>query len=334
MVNFRGFIKVCLVFNTVVMISVCSADNLLATNSGQAINNQHKSVKMATELKTLRHAATMGIGLGMLKVHKKMESNLLNLYNNFIKTIKNSKTSDNLALTKLKELEKTMKRDKYAMNILQNGFDFSMNTRNVRNYRQSLSQMALDEKAKKADISMDLDMDVKNVQNKVENHLKFMRDKISSVRDALKRVESKKQKISFTSPKPATQHPPHMNGIFNHDIVRLPQLLVPIYDIDVESFYRFRRQNDEDSEGNNKIDTKESQEEDFDDNFGPPPSSGGGGGIGGLIASLSGGEGGSDVGALVGAISGVITNLFGPGGLDIPSLLSSGTSLLAGLLGL
>ena len=64
---------------------------------------------------------------------------------------------------------------------------------------------------------------------------------------------------------------------------------------------------------------------------------------------------GSDVGALVGALSGIVTSLFGvnnlnfitqwtfliiinyaiwqPGGLDVPSLISTGTSLLAGLLG-
>lgn len=30
--------------------------------------------------------------------------------------------------------------------------------------------------------------------------------------------------------------------------------------------------------------------------------------------------------------SGVVTTLFGPGGLDVPTLISSGTSLLAGLL--
>lgn len=31
-------------------------------------------------------------------------------------------------------------------------------------------------------------------------------------------------------------------------------------------------------------------------------------------------------------LSGVVTTLFGPGGLDVPTLISSGTSLLAGLL--
>ncbi|CAD7091101.1 unnamed protein product [Hermetia illucens] len=62
---------------------------------------------------------------------------------------------------------------------------------------------------------------------------------------------------------------------------------------------------------------------------GPPPP---GGPIVGLIASLSGGDEGSDVGALVGALTGVVMNLFGPGGLDVPGLLSGGTALLAGLL--
>ncbi|XP_049544044.1 uncharacterized protein LOC125956308 [Anopheles darlingi] len=61
---------------------------------------------------------------------------------------------------------------------------------------------------------------------------------------------------------------------------------------------------------------------------------GGPGGLVGLIASLSGGgDEGSDVGALIGTLSGLITNLFGPGGLDIPGLLGTGTSLIAGLLG-
>ncbi|XP_055615222.1 uncharacterized protein LOC129761522 [Toxorhynchites rutilus septentrionalis] len=57
------------------------------------------------------------------------------------------------------------------------------------------------------------------------------------------------------------------------------------------------------------------------------------GGLVGLIANLSGGEEGSDIGALVGALSAAITNIFGPNGLDVPGLLGTGTSLLAGLLG-
>lgn len=101
-----------------------------------------------------------------------------------------------------------------------------------------------------------------------------------------------------------------------------------------ESFYRFRRQNNEVASGGDKRE-KENQSEDdngeFDDEF--DASSGGepGGGILGLIAGLSSNEG-TDVGALAGLISTVVTNLLGPGGLDIPSVLSTGSSLISGLL--
>ncbi|XP_062141072.1 uncharacterized protein LOC133849180 [Drosophila sulfurigaster albostrigata] len=72
----------------------------------------------------------------------------------------------------------------------------------------------------------------------------------------------------------------------------------------------------------------------FDDegDAGGADAGGGGGGLVGIIGSLSGGEGGSDVGALIGALTGLISSLFGPGGLDIESLISTSTSLLAGLL--
>ncbi|XP_034123505.1 keratin, type I cytoskeletal 9 [Drosophila guanche] len=65
---------------------------------------------------------------------------------------------------------------------------------------------------------------------------------------------------------------------------------------------------------------------------GAAPAAGGGGGLVGIIGSLSGGEGGSDVGALIGALTGVVSTLFGPGGLDIETLISTSTSLLSGLL--
>lgn len=297
----------------------------------------------------LRQTAAMGIALGMIKVHKKMESNVLNLLKNFTKVVENSKASETVAINQLKELKKTMTRDKYAINILKNGLDLALNSKSVRNYRQALSKMAHGVRVKTPENPLISDVNVKEVQIIVENHLNFMRGEMSSAREALKKVESNKTpKISFTSSKPKLQHPIHMNSIFNHDTVRLPQLIVPmVYEIDVESFYRLRRQNEDDnknevdsksedkSKDEDKIGSTRESQEDFDENFGPPSEpSGGGGGITGLIASLSGGEGGSDVGALVGAISGVISSLFGPGGLDLPSLLSTGSSLIAGLLGL
>ncbi|XP_058063447.1 uncharacterized protein LOC131213427 [Anopheles bellator] len=72
---------------------------------------------------------------------------------------------------------------------------------------------------------------------------------------------------------------------------------------------------------------QESESESSEEDGGDGP-----GGLVGLIASLSGGDEGSDVGALIGTLSALVTNLFGPGGLDVPGLLGTGTSLIAGLL--
>jgi hypothetical protein len=309
---------------------------VLSTVSQLAISKKPSDLIIPNESikksESLRHVAAMGIALGMVKVNERMEANVMALLKNFTKLAKNPKTSEIISLTMLRELEKTMKRDKYAINILKNGLDLAMNAKSVRNYRQTLSKMALEAKNRRPQKPTESDLNAQKVQTAVENHLKFMRDEIRSAREALKEVESNKNpKISSTSPKPTLQHPIHMNGIFNHDIVRLPQLIVPMV-YEIESFYRFRRQNEEESEDVNRVDASKESQEDFDDSFGPP-SEAAGGGITGLIASLSGGEGGSDVGALIGAISGIITNLFGPGGLDVPTLLSSGTSLIAGLLG-
>ena len=333
MVNIREF-SLFLVLVAVTKLTLCAKTDVKVSGSKKTDN--------------LRQTAAMGIALGMIKVHKKMESNVLNLLNNFTKVAKNSKTSETVAVNQLKELKKTMNRDKYAINILKNGLDLALNSKNVRSYRQALSKMAHGERLKTPENLLISDLSVEKVQVIVDNHLNFMRKEMSLAHEALKKVESNKTpKISFTSPKPKLQHPIYMNSIFNHDTVRLPQLIVPmVYEIDVESFYRFRRQNEDDaknegdsktedeSKDENKVDSTRESQENFDENFGPPSEPSGGGGVTGLIASLSGGEGGSDVGALVGAISGVISSLFGPGGLDVPSLLSTGSSLIAGLLGL
>uniref|UniRef100_A0A182Q8R2 Uncharacterized protein n=1 Tax=Anopheles farauti TaxID=69004 RepID=A0A182Q8R2_9DIPT len=115
--------------------------------------------------------------------------------------------------------------------------------------------------------------------------------------------------------------------------VRLEDLLTAGLKAHVEALFRpaNRRQDEPDT---NEIavsvdpagDSTESGSESSEEEEGP-------GGLVGLIASLSGGDEGSDVGALIGSLSAVITNLFGPGGLDVPGLLGTGTSLIAGLLG-
>lgn len=148
---------------------------------------------------------------------------------------------------------------------------------------------------------------------------------------------------TFASSAVAANDDNRLNEIFNHNTHQwLPQLYVqmpinyylPLHETPAtfgESFYRFRRQNEnENSENGRKKEKQEEAAGEFDDEF-ETSDGGGGGGILGLIAGLSSSEG-VDVGALAGLISTVVTNLFGPGGLDIPSLLGSGSSLLSGLL--
>lgn len=284
----------------------------------------------------------MGIMLGAVKVEQQMEVNIVKMLGDFMKSVHKSNMKQ--AAKKLSEIETTMERDKHAIDILKSAMDLAMKTKTVHEYRLALSKIAVDDVKAKNELShqkkpniVDKTSMVNELQANVQSHLNLIRNKVgASVQATMKTIDVRKKSQIVSTPPTTTVTSPsivHMNDIFNRDIVRLPQLLHvqvppwPVYQIDVESFYRFRRQNDEEKSENQE---NENDEEDFDDGLAPPANNGG---FAGLLAGLSGGEGGSDVGALIGAISGVITNLFGPGGLDIPSLLSTGTSLIAGLLG-
>ncbi|XP_031625591.1 uncharacterized protein LOC116342211 [Contarinia nasturtii] len=95
------------------------------------------------------------------------------------------------------------------------------------------------------------------------------------------------------------------------------------------------KQNDDDEDneidGGDKDDGNKGEEGDEDfsgsSDFSEEP-----GGLVGLITNLSGGDEGSDFNAIIGAISQVLSNLLGPGGLDVPVVVTSGTALLASLL--
>lgn len=283
-----------------------------------------------------KRAATMGLMLGTVQVEKKMEVNVMKLLNEFLRNLQKSNTA--AAIKKMKEIETTIYRDKQAIEILKNAMDLAMKTKTIRDYREALNKVAKADatsKNQKPKKTKEIDKKmVKELQSNVQSHLKLMHNKVdASVRQTISSMGGKKKSEIVSTPPTVTSPNTHMTDIFNRDIVRLPQFHVqlpiwsPVYQLDVESFYRFRRQNDDEKEdeneqsGNKVEDSKENEEEEFEDALGPPANNGG---LAGLIASLSGGEGGSDVGALIGAISGVVTKLFGPGGLDIPSLLSSG----------
>lgn len=291
----------------------------------------------------------MGIMLGAVKVEQQMELNIVKMLGDFMKSVHKSNIKQ--ATKKSSEIETTMERDRHAIDILKSAMDLAMKTKTVHEYRLALNKIAVDDVKAKNELNhkkltqkkpnkvVDKTTMVNELQANVQSHLKLIRDKVgASVQATMKTIDGRKKSEIVSTPPTTVTSPSivHMNDIFNRDIVRLPQLLHvqvppwPVYQIDVESFYRFRRQNDDKSDEKNENQEKENDEEDFDDGLAPPANNGG---FAGLLAGLSGGEGGSDVGALIGAISGVITNLFGPGGLDIPSLLSTGTSLIAGLLG-
>lgn len=296
----------------------------------QSLPNVQKGVISLQE--HLKHAAPFGVMLGAVKVEKAMEINLMKLISDFQKSLQRSDPTG--ARKKHKEIETTMERDKHAIEILMHAMALATKTKNISEYREALNKLAAkDSIGKNQKIEPKPPKRFDDVKASVKNHMKIMQEKVdAAIKQAIESMEikTKKKTSQIVSTSPAITSPNiHMNDIYNRDTVRLPPLYVqmpvwlPGYNIDVESFYRFRRQNDlvDNQIENSKEKTKESEEEFDDDDLGNPSSNGG---IGGLIASLSGGEGGSDVGALVGAISGVITNLFGPGGLDIPSLISTG----------
>ncbi|KAG5683182.1 hypothetical protein PVAND_012478 [Polypedilum vanderplanki] len=303
-----------------------------------------KNVKLLVENveKNLKRAATLGVALGTEKATQKMQLNILQLLHDFIKTIQGANMRQ--TMMKYQKIEDTIDRDKKAVEILSNAIKLATKTETLDEYHSALKELSKNQtksaqKQSKFIPKSKIELMAK-LKTDVDDHVNFLRKKVdTTVKETLDsmKLNEKKSEISSTlSTITSLSSSTHANDIFKHETYNLPQLLIrmPLWPVGVESlnFYRFRRQNDDDVSdneiSNDKIDEENSNGDDFDE------SNDGGNGIAGLLGSLSGGgDGGSDVGALVGAISGVVTSLFGPGGLDIPSLISTGTSLISGLLG-
>ena len=270
---------------------------------------------------TLKDAATAGIMLGTINVEKQMEQNLLGLLKDFYKKVQSLNMK--AASEKLKEIQKSIKRDNHAIEILKSCMDLALGTKNIREYRQALQKFVTDDcdkNQKKIALKTEKfnqEMIVK-LQENVNNHLFHIRDEVNkTVQEAMKKMGSNKRPEKSSTSIAITPQGTYMNEIFHRDIIHLPHYSIempiwPLHKFELESFYRIRRQNEKESSENVENQEKSSKEEDFEDALESTSSNGG---LAGLIASLSGGDGGSDVGALVGAISGVVTNLFGPGGL-------------------
>ncbi|CAO1397416.1 unnamed protein product [Diamesa serratosioi] len=319
---------------------------LLKTLIALIANIQKPKTDISKTQKTIQQATTMGILMGTIKTEEKMEKNLLGLILELFQTYQkiNNKEIGN----KIKVIEATMERDKRAIQILNNALNLAMKSKTLDEYRKELNKIALENSHSKnaGQINSKLKMETKDKLMKgfkldVIKHMTFLRKSVGdSTEKTMKNIEKDKKEVLPVRavqivPKPLLiptleeQFIPILNE--NHlQEISIPIQYWPFSQFDLESFQRFRRQNDDKSENQVTVDIEKENEDDLD--FEDNPVSGNGG-FAGLIASLSGGDEGSDVGALVGALSGLISNLFGPGGLDVPSLLSTGTSLIAGLLG-
>ncbi|XP_059616689.1 uncharacterized protein LOC132261756 [Phlebotomus argentipes] len=309
--------------------------------------------------KDLRLIATISILNGALKAEENMEKQLQKMAQDFYAKAPSTSAEGNLQ--KIKQIEKFMTRDRRAIAMLSTALDLAKTNSSVDDYRRALQNSVRNlqpyplpskdifsgnatqqTKALKAQVDTHINMMHKILVEKGRQTMKYLKAQQPKAvaKSEVKKEERKSTKapnerpVSAQGPYAGTfvsyvpiSHPPvffTVNALT--DFTQSPDFVAPYIE-------RSRRQDDKTSEeSSNAIDNTSdsssglqlSEEETDEDRPG---------GLVGIIASLSGGEEGSDVGALLGALTGVVTNLFGPGGLDIPSLLSSGTSLLAGLLG-
>lgn len=298
----------------------------------QKIQNASNVKDLMTNLqKNIRRAATMGIVMGTVKSARKMETNILILIHEFIKTLQGSNMRQ--AIEKFQKIEDTIERDKKSMEILTSAMNVAMDTKTIKDYQQALKKISNDvSKSDKSQPQKIIPKDkkelMKQAQSDVISHLQFLRKAMNeTVHETITHMQQqpkKKSEISSTPSSITSSMDSHAKDIFMHETYNLPLLYIrmpiwPVHQSNIESFYRFRRQNDDDATANAvdgdspKAEGETDEDEEFGDGLDSPL---GGGGLAGLIAGLSGGEEGSDVGALVGALSGVVTSLFGVNNLN------------------
>lgn len=273
-----------------------------------------KNVKNLVEnvQSNLKRAASMGIAVGTSKTARKMEINILQLINEFIKSIQGLNMKQ--TMMKYKKIEDTINRDKKAIEILSNAMKLASKTRTLREYRQELNKIS--ENEHKANSTRNKDFIpkskkelMKKLTGDVNEHVKFLRKTVGETIIDMQQKRKTKQKSEIGStPSTVTTIDTPIKDNFKHQTYNFPQFYIrmpiwPFYDGNVESFYqqRFRRQNDDnDDDVTNEIDSvKEKQQENdeeedmFGDGFDAPDI--GGGSLAGLIGSLSGGEGGKTI---------------------------------------
>ncbi|XP_055912527.1 uncharacterized protein LOC129946389 [Eupeodes corollae] len=293
------------------------------------------------ELKTI---TTIGILNGALKAEKEMEKHLTTLVTDLIL---NTNISDkSAALPKVTKIEDTIERDRNAVRILTGAMDLATQSLSVKDYKRELQKTLDEHKSKKREIknqkSDKKDIDMPRLKAAILDHvLNIQRQVMKKIDGTLKYLEKNKElDMIKVNKKRDTEQDNNLKDFFAEDKVEnnlidnensteqeTGRIMNNPSGIDPNNENFEFNTNDEDDGNKTANQVEGASDEDVDDDGG-----GVSGGLVGLIASLSGGEGGSDVGALVGALTGVIAQIFGPGGLDIESLISTGTSLISGLL--
>ncbi|XP_055842764.1 uncharacterized protein LOC129909716 [Episyrphus balteatus] len=287
------------------------------------------------ELKTI---TTIGILNGALKAEKEMEKHLTGLVTDLIL---NTNISDkSTALPKITKIQDTIERDKNAVHILTGAMDLATKSMSVKEYKEELQKTLDEHKSHKRETrNQKKDIDMPRLKAAILDHvLNIQRQIIKKIDGTLKYLEDNDEldMIKVNKKRNADEEGNNLKEFFAEDKVENNlidtdnksvsdtegRIMNKPSNIEPNETFEFNT-NDESNKTANQM---EGSDEDNGEGGAAP------GGLVGLIASLSGGEGGSDIGALVGALTGVIAQIFGPGGLDIESLISTGTSLISGLL--
>ncbi|CRK91112.1 CLUMA_CG004800, isoform A [Clunio marinus] len=277
-----------------------------------------------TLTKNLRHSVAMGVALGALRVEERMESNIIKLFDNFVKTVRRSDLEK--AAMQYKNILNTISNDRVRLSMLRSISNIASLSKGSNAIKDSINIASKIGKLKKENPVQELktfevsDME-KKLQSDVQEHLKLIRETTrKSVTDLMKNLNLKTKLKLPDLPAAASSNHFERENLLNYFMKgKLGQM-----------FKSQKQQVDDSGEEFTDKENQEEGDENFEGALDAPPA--GNGGFTALIASLSGGDEGSDVGALVGVLSGAISNLLGPEGLDIPSTLATASSLITGLL--
>ncbi|XP_062544718.1 uncharacterized protein LOC134211645 isoform X1 [Armigeres subalbatus] len=328
----------------------------ISTASPKTSPSPSPTATKTTMEQDLKRVAMLGILFGAVQGEAEMERKLHRQLQDLSRTF--AVTKFDAKTRKVAALERTMERDQVAIGILNGALGLATKAMTYEQYRREMRKLSEREKQaagatlpllRKNPGIMNLnqtDYDLKKIKREVNRHINRMRNGLSKkIKETVQYLESHDALATMDQVDASAVKAKISMGGTN----RLPDysFYEAVVQKDLENnigaLFRRRQDDDDDGEGangGNGVKAKDSKENGITVTLGGDEDESESeseeempGGLVGLIANLSGGDEGSDVGALVGALSAAVTNLFGPDGLDVPGLLGTGASLLAGLLG-